>query len=282
MPRIAVNGVHLYYEIHGSGDYLLQVGGAVSGHEGYAAVTAAMAEHFTVIDFDHRGYGLSDRPTQKYDFDGWADDMAGLLDALKIERTHVHGGSMGSSLAVRYAAKYPARVHGLVLSGCTAKSDYMAKAQYEVWKALARTFGTGSRELASMLSTNAVSRAYLDGPSGGEAFVRSFQEIAARNVDVDVFCAACDALSSVDVTDDLAKVCAPTLVIVGDEDNLTPAVQGVTGVGGQQIFQRLANAPFKEYVVLQGCGHGNLVERPKESNDAVISFLKRLSAASGT
>src|SRR5947209_8881176 len=103
-----------------------------------------MAEHFTVIDFDHRGYGLSDRPAQKYAFDVWADDMAGLLDPLQIKLTHVHGGSMGSSLAVRYAAKYPERVDGLVLSGCTAKSDAMARAQYVVWKALARSYGTGS------------------------------------------------------------------------------------------------------------------------------------------
>src|SRR5450631_906027 len=138
MPKVKVNGVQMYYEISGEGEYVLQVPGAVNGHEGYAAVTPGMAKHFKVIDFDPRGYGLSDRPQQKYTFDVWAADMAGLLDALHVERAHVHGGSMGGSLAIHYAARFPDRVNGMVVSGSSAKSDHMAKYQYEVWKALAR------------------------------------------------------------------------------------------------------------------------------------------------
>jgi len=111
---VQVNGAQLFYQLTGSGDYLMHVPGAVVAHHGYAAVTPEMARHFTVLDFDPRGYGQSDRRKQRYTFDVWADDMAGLLDALGIERTHVHGGSMGSSLAVHYAAKYPDRVNGLI------------------------------------------------------------------------------------------------------------------------------------------------------------------------
>ena len=49
-----VNGVNLYYEINGSGPTVVQIGGAVNGHEGYALITPHMQEHFTVIDYDHR------------------------------------------------------------------------------------------------------------------------------------------------------------------------------------------------------------------------------------
>ena len=62
MARAQVNGVELWYELKGSGPYLVQIGGAVSAHEGYVTITEAMTEHFTVIDYDHRGYGQSDRP----------------------------------------------------------------------------------------------------------------------------------------------------------------------------------------------------------------------------
>jgi pimeloyl-ACP methyl ester carboxylesterase len=65
-----VNGANIWYEISGSGPLLVQIGGAVSAHEGYAAITPAMAEHFTVLDYDHRGYGLSERrPGQQYVLD---------------------------------------------------------------------------------------------------------------------------------------------------------------------------------------------------------------------
>ena len=116
MPRARVDGAELWYELKGSGAYLVQIGGAVSAHEGYAAVTDAMAERFTVIDYDHRGYGLSDRPLQRYTIDVWTDDLAALLDQLGVERAHVHGGSMGGFVATRFAARYPDRVDRLVVS----------------------------------------------------------------------------------------------------------------------------------------------------------------------
>ena len=176
MATIQVNGVSLYYEINGDGPWLFQVPGAVSGHEGYAAVTPGMAEHYRVIDYDPRGYGSSDKPDQRYTFDVWADDMVGLLDALDVEAAHLHGGSMGSTLALYFAARHPERVRGLVLSGCTAKSDFMAVAQFEVWKSLARAYGTDSRELAYELASKAVNREFLDGPDdrGDTGRARSF------------------------------------------------------------------------------------------------------------
>jgi len=279
MPFVDVSGTRIYYETNGCGPYVLQVPGAVSGHEGYLAVTPGMAEHFTVIDYDPRGYGQSDRPDQKYAFDVWAEDMAGLLDALGIERTHVHGGSMGSTLALYYSARYPERVGGLVLSGCTAKSDYMAIAQYEVWKALARAYGTDSVELAYELCTKAVKRALLDGPGGREATVAAVRDLASRFVSVDVFCDACDALIEVDVTGDLAEVRAPTLVIVGDEDVLTPEHPGPTGAGAAYIYEHLTAVPFKEYLRLEGSAHANLMDSPDACLAAIIPFLQRVDAS---
>lgn len=76
MTRVEVNGVQLDYEITGSGPYLIQIPGAVSGKEGYGAVTPGLSGSYSVIDYDHRGYGLSDRPQQKYTLDVWVEDVA--------------------------------------------------------------------------------------------------------------------------------------------------------------------------------------------------------------
>src|SRR3954471_8473819 len=108
MADAHVNGARIWYEVRGDGeDYLLQIGGAGFAHENFGFVTDEMVKHFQVIEFDLRGYGLSERPEQAYSMDVWADDIAGLLDAIGVERTHVHGTSMGGTIALRFAAKYP-------------------------------------------------------------------------------------------------------------------------------------------------------------------------------
>ncbi len=247
----------------------------MSGNEGYALVTPAMTPHFTVIDFDPRGYGASSRPAQRYTFDTWADDMTGLLDALGVQRAHVHGGSMGSMVALRYAARYPDRVAGLVLGGCSARSDALARLQFSVWKALARAYGCGSRELAEELTAKAVSRQFLE-QVGAEQIVDAVMDVAGRMVGEDVFCDACDAMMDADLRPDVAEVTAPTLVMVGGEDQLSPAVQGPSGAGGRWIYDNLTRAARREYLLLETSGHANLMDNAEVSNAAVIDFLREV------
>jgi pimeloyl-ACP methyl ester carboxylesterase len=270
MPDATVNGVKIYYEISGSGPTVIQIGGAVNGHEGYALITPHMKDHFTVIDFDHRGYGQSDRPEQRYTMATWADDLARLLGEIGIERTNVHGGSMGGFIATLLAARYPERVHRLVISGAVAKCDAMARAQFELWKAIARAYGTDSDELALELATKAFSRAFLD-ESVGPELLRELRDVVARNVETDVFCDACDAMIETDVAAELAKIEAPTLLLCGSEDSLTPLDCGPDGVGMRRMAELIPNARLH---VFEGCGHANLMERADESIQVIVDFLE--------
>jgi pimeloyl-ACP methyl ester carboxylesterase len=271
MPKASVGGVSLWYELTGAGPCLVQIGGAVSAHEGYATVTPAMAEHFTVLDYDHRGYGQSDRPEgQRYDLDVWVDDLAGLLDYLQIPRLHVHGGSMGGFVATRFAAKYPERVDRLVIGGAVAKCDRMSRTQFRIWKALASAYGVESEELALHLTTHAFSRTYLD--TLGDAAVAEMREVTARNVTTEVFAAACDFMIETDTRDELGRISSPTLVMVGDEDVITPLDSGPDGAGAKFMAERI---PRSELYVLEGCGHGNLVERAEDSIRKIVDFLLR-------
>jgi pimeloyl-ACP methyl ester carboxylesterase len=271
MPSVRVNGAEVWYQLTGSGPHLVQIGGAVSGHEGYAAITSAMAEHFTVLDYDHRGYGQSDRnPAQQYDLDVWVDDLAGLLDALSMPRLHVHGGSMGGFIATRFAARYSERVDRLVIGGAVAKCDRMSRTQFHIWKAIATAYGVDSEELALHLTTHAFSRQYLD--SLGDSAVQDMREVTARNVSLDVFLAACDLMIGTDTRHELVDISAPTLVMVGDQDVITPLDAGPDGAGARFMAEHIPNA---ELCVLEGCGHGNLVERHEESIATIIEFLTR-------
>src|SRR3989442_13273593 len=104
-----VNGVSLWYEISGDGEPVVQIHGAGFGHFNFAPATPELSKRFRVVDYDMRGYGQSDRPVQRYDMEVWADDVAGLLDALGLDAAHVHGTSMGGMIAIVFAGKYPQR-----------------------------------------------------------------------------------------------------------------------------------------------------------------------------
>lgn len=269
MPKSEINGAGIWYQRLGAGPNLVQIGGAVSGHEGYATVTEAMARHFTVLDYDHRGYGMSDRPHERYSLAGWSQDLVGLLDHLEIERTHVHGGSMGGFIAVDFATRYPERVDRLVIGGAVAKCDTMARHQFAGWKDLANAYGLYSEELARHLSTHAFSREYLDGPNGGSVAVSAMREVTERNASLHVFLDACDAMITADVIADLGRINAPTLVMVGEEDVLTPVDCGPDGAGARAMAEAIPGARLS---VMRG-GHGYLVEQPDESIKLIVDFL---------
>ena len=121
--KARVNGVDLWYEVTGEGEPVVQIHGAGFGHFNFDPATPELSKHFKVVDYDMRGYGQSDRPMQDYDMEVWADDLAGLQDALGIEQAHVHGTSMGGMIAIVFAGKYPERTTSVVdqLRRCEAR-----------------------------------------------------------------------------------------------------------------------------------------------------------------
>ncbi len=269
MPTIAVNGVNLWYQFSGSGETVVQVGGAVSAHEGYATVTPALAEHYRVLDYDHRGYGRSDRPDARYNIELWSADLVGLLDALGLDRVHVHGGSMGSFIALDFAVRFPDRVEKLLLgAGAVAKCDAMSIHMFRIWQAIATAYGMDSEQLARELLTHAFSRSYLD--TVGEAVLTEMRDMTARNAPLGTFLDACQAMIDTDVRDVLDRVRAPTLIMVGSEDVLTPLDAGPSGAGARYVAEHL---PHGRLEVFEGSGHGHYVEQPDQSVAVILDFL---------
>lgn len=271
MGEIAeINGTMIWWELNGSGPTVVQVGGAVSAHEGYETVTPVISKHLEVLDYDHRGYGASARPAQRYDARTWCDDLVALLDHVGRDRVHVHGGSMGSFIAIEFALRHPERVERLVLgAGAVARCDGMGVSHFRVWQHLARAYGVDSSELAEELVNKAFSRQHID-EHGLDQLTASMRESAARNASTHVFLDACQLMIDADVVDALAELRCPTLVMVGSEDVLTPLHGGPAGVGAADVASRIPNA---ELIVFHGSGHGHYAEQPDESNRAILEFL---------
>ncbi len=208
----------------------------------------------------------------------WAEDVKGLLDHLGLDRVHIHGTSMGGMVALAFAGMYPDRVDGLILDCPLARSDFMARAHWGVWKALAEAYGMGGEPLAQEIATKCLSRAFLDTPRGPET-VGVIQGVLDRNCKVSVFGGACDAMATMDLRPYAPKVTAQTLVMVGSEDCLTPLHTGPDGAGAQWIADAI---PGAELYVIEGSGHTNLMEEPELSSKVVIEFLQRVAAGRAT
>ena len=269
MPVVEVNGVDIWYRFTGEGETVVQIGGAVSAHEGYATITPGLSEHYRVLDYDHRGYGLSSRPDQHYTLEVWSADLAALMDVLGVEKAHVHGGSMGSFIALDFAARYPEKVDKLLMgAGAVAKCDAMGVHMFRLWQDIASAYGIASEELARELLTKAFARPFLD--EMGDEILWATKDVLERNTDLSVFIDACQAMIDTDVRGILPRVTAPALVMVGRHDILTPIDAGPEGAGARYVAENLPNGRME---IFEHSGHAHYVEEADRSIEVILDFL---------
>ena len=109
MPFATVNDTRIYYELAGPDDRptMIQFGGAHYGRHSFDSVNDIFKKTFRVLSYDATGYGRSAKPVEAYSIERWADEAAGLLDFLGIDRVLVLGSSMGGMIAIAFTAKYP-------------------------------------------------------------------------------------------------------------------------------------------------------------------------------
>lgn len=271
--RVEVNGAQLWYEVQGEGETVVQIHGAGFGHFNFAPATPALSQRFRVVDYDMRGYGRSDRPLQHYDMEVWADDLAGLMDALGIDEAHVHGTSMGGMIAIVFAAKYPERTTSVVINCAAAKLGMAGRLIFKNWIDIARLDpdGPGSRILAELIAWQALSRAFLETPDGLAA-IDTIQQILRDSNTTGVFTAACEAMREMDLRPWLPRITSPALVLGGDEDIMTPWDQGQGGAGQEAIHQGIAHA---EKHVVRGSNHSTIFDNTDEHVRVVLDFFTR-------
>ena len=115
MPKVKVGDINMYYEVHGKGEPLVFIAGRNMCHDFLYKHVPVFAKEYGVISFDNRGVGKSDKPDVPYSLEMMANDLAGLLDVIGIEKAHFMGYSMGGRIAEEMALSYPERVISLML-----------------------------------------------------------------------------------------------------------------------------------------------------------------------
>jgi pimeloyl-ACP methyl ester carboxylesterase len=264
MPKARVNDIQLYYEESGQGEPLLLIMGLGATVRSWSEQIPTFSREFQVIPFDNRGAGRSDKPAVPYSIALFADDTAGLMDALGIDSAHVYGQSMGGFIAQELALRHPQRVRTLVLGSSSCGGRQAVAGSPENLAIIGIMNTLTPREAAEKGLPLLYSEAFI--ARHRDALIqRSLWEAELRSPP-DAFGRQVQAAIRHDTSDRLPDIRCPTLVITGSDDKVVPTDNS------RILAERI---PGAELAVLPGAGHGYLVEKAAESNAIVLEFLRR-------
>lgn len=258
-------GDRIWYRTRGTGRPVLQIHGSAFGHRNFEKLTPLMERHFCVIDFDLPGYGES-RGAPQSTLAGIAEQVHEFIRAIGLASTSIHGTSFGAMLALTLAAHHPEVVDRLVLSCFLARYDNAARIMRSTWKRAARDSGMGA--VADLTSVAGFARGFYDLPNANEQLT-AMRTAFAKNTP-EAFIAGTEAIERSDLSDLVPKVRAPTLLLAGAEDNMTPFRPASSGVGFAQILDRFPDARLH---VLPECGHYLVIEQPHLAMEKILGFL---------
>lgn len=273
----------LHARVEGAGAALLVMhGGLGLDHTYLRPWLDPLADDVRLVYYDHRGNGRSERPASLdgVDHATWADDADALRDRLGEDRIVLLGHSYGAFLALEYALRHPERLRGLVLVSAAAALDYVPEA---IERARARATAAQMETLTEVLSAPVADDAafrekwlrvlpvyfHRYEPAYGEAMDRDARYSARASNHAFAHC-----LPAYDVRPRLGEIAAPTLVLSGRHDWITPP-----DLGARPIIDAVPDA---HGAVFEESGHFPFVEEPGAFVETVRRWLRRLSHKPGS
>lgn len=257
--------VSIAYEMQGSGPLVIFLHGIGGNRTNWRGQIAHFSDKFCAVTWDARGYGASDDPPHMLKFSEYADDLARLLDHLRVERAHLVGLSMGGMILQDFYSRYANRAATLALVDTSA--GFGAASEAEKRDFLARRLDPLERGLTPKDIA----------PSVVEVLASQHATLAAREqliaslsaLRVDPYKQALHAIVTTDFRSMLASIAVPTLVIVGDEDVVTPPA------ASEFLVKHISGAAL---VRISQAGHLTNIEKPQEFNAALRPFLEQHAA----
>ena len=264
MPHATVRGRKLYYEQHGdhAGTPLVLAMGIGGSCRGWLPIQVPeFSRHRRTLIFDYPGVGNSEGDDAPFSTADLADTLAGLLDALAIERAAVLGAFMGGMVAQELALRHSARVERLVLVGTYARPDAKRRMLLTQWRELARIGAPLEVLVRDRLLWTAQDET-IEQTDLIEQMIAFFSRDGAP-LTPELFARQCDACLAHDTLDRLHEIRQPTLVVCGRNDALAPP----------KFHRQLADEiPDARLVTFAYGAHLVMVEAAEAFNRAVIEF----------
>jgi len=273
VPKVHLpTGVSLYYETHGAGEPLVLIPSTAFSCEVWKPYQVpALSRAVNLIIHDPRGSGRSAASQQVYTIAQMADDVAALLDHLKIPSAHLLGHSMGGRIALEMALNFPGRVKSLIMaasgSGQAARPGPDCIPGLPHWlviRLVEKGFEKALREEFCETSAFFTDDYRKNHPDKVEEF---FQLAWATHSKLPEYIRLIIARHNWEATHRLGDVQCPTLVLIGDHDS------GRSNhlAQAEALKNRIPGAQLK---ILKGQSHGFFWQAPDETNEVILDWVK--------
>lgn len=248
-----VNGLNMYYEIHGTGQPLVVLHGAYMTIDLMGEIVPSLAETRQVIAVELQGHGRTADVDRPLSYEQMADDTAALLIRLGIAQADLYGYSLGGGVALQVSIRHPALVRKLVVVSASFNTAGMHPEAPEIFETIAPAMFAGT------------------------PFEAAYLEVAPNPGD---FPKLVEKLKQLDVTpyawppESIQRITSPTMVVIGDSDGIRPehAVEMFRLLGGG-VFGDIVGLPTSRLAVLPATTHIGVLEQVDLLLAMVPAFL---------
>lgn len=262
MPVEKVNGVELYYEVHGRGEPLLLTAGLGSDSQSWGPFLKHLARRRMVIAFDHRGVGRTKSPDVGIGIRHIADDAASLAERLGFPRCDLLGHSMGALAALDLARRRPDRVGKLILAGIAVPVSARNRALFFHWASCLEAGMDPALWFETVYFWIFSAPFFANETAVGEAVRRAVAYPYSRTAAA--FRKQVEAIAEYECAGPLPEISAKTLVLAGEEDLLFPP---------EECARLAREIPGAAFSVLENAGHALHLEQPRAAAERVLEFL---------
>jgi 3-oxoadipate enol-lactonase len=257
MPKVLLDDLNVYYEVHGEGEPLVLLHGLGSSTRDWQFQLDDFATNYRLITLDLRGYGQTDHPPGPYSIQQMSGDVIALLDYLHISNFHLLGYSMGGAVALQLATDHAQRVDRLIVVNSLPSfipASWRQKAELYMRKIIVRTMGV--QRLAPVIANRLF-------PDADQKDLRDLVIDRYSQNDSQAYLSTLNALATWSVAPRLSELNMPILFIAAEHDYTT--------VEDKKDY--VDQIPTARLVVVANSRHGTPLDQPEVFNAHVLEFL---------
>lgn len=258
MEKINVNGTTIAYDDQGQGEVIVLLHGFCGSSAYWEKIEPLLVTKFRVITPDLRGHGASDAPQGAYTIEQMADDVAGLLEALKVEKYTLLGHSMGGYITLALAQQYSDRLHGFGLIHSTGHADGV-EAQDGRLQAVSKIRSEGITKFIDDLVPRLFAQNHLESLSSE---VHRAKEIGYRTPPQGAAGAVLAMRKRLDRQGVMANTKLPLLLVAGEHDNVV-TLDRIFTTDGSHVTK----------AVIKEAGHMSMYEAPEQLAHVITDFM---------